>query len=78
MPFTLTSAMVITENSITIRSLLVLRDEIDRPPQEIQHKSIQLYRSEAEEVATIINELIAAQNEAASGSGSPFTRRRTS
>ncbi|MEM7147467.1 MAG: secretin N-terminal domain-containing protein [Verrucomicrobiota bacterium] len=61
--------LVITENSATIRYLYALKEQIDRPPSEIEHKSIQLYRADAEEVALQLNELLTAQNESSANTG---------
>ncbi|MEM8955857.1 MAG: secretin N-terminal domain-containing protein [Verrucomicrobiota bacterium] len=61
--------LVITENSATIRYLYALREQIDRPPSQIEHKSIQLYRADAEEVALNLNELLTAQNESSANTG---------
>ena len=51
-------ALVITENSNTIRAYLDLARQVDVPPGETRPKTIQLVRADAEEVAKELTELL--------------------
>jgi type II secretion system protein D len=51
-------ALVITENSSTIRAYIELAQQVDVPPGEVVHKSIHLERADAEEVAQALAELL--------------------
>ena len=64
-PVTNSSAIIITENTSTIRSLHQIAQVIDVPPAEIENELIPLERSDAERIAEIINEIYQQQNEAA-------------
>lgn len=51
-------ALVITENSNTILAYLDLAKQVDVPPGKTVHKTIQLVRADAEEVAKALAELL--------------------
>lgn len=68
MPMKNAAALVITENSVTIRSIYEMAQVIDVPPAEIANEMIQLQRSDAESIAEIINEIYEEQEKAESGS----------
>ncbi|MCE9518559.1 MAG: hypothetical protein K8R87_03180 [Verrucomicrobia bacterium] len=51
-------ALVITENSNTIRAYIDLAKQVDVPPGETVHKTIRLERADAEEVAKALAELL--------------------
>ena len=65
-PVTNSSAVIITENSATVRSLIEIAEIIDVPPAEVANELIPLERSDAERVAEIINEIYQQQKEDAS------------
>lgn len=56
-PVTNAAALIITENSATIRSIHDIAQVIDVPPAEIANEMIKLERSDAESIAEIINEI---------------------
>ncbi len=56
-PMTNAAALIITENSATIRSIYEIAQVIDVPPAEIANEMIQLERSDAESIAEIISEI---------------------
>lgn len=56
-PVTNAAALIITENSITIRSICEIAKVIDVPPAEIANEMIKLERSDAESIAEIISEI---------------------
>ncbi len=62
-------AIVITEDSATIRQLLKLKDLIDIPPTKIVSEFVQLRRADAQKVADAINKLLDSQKAAASAGG---------
>ncbi len=62
-PVTNSSAVIITENSATIRSLHEIAQIIDVPPAEVANELITLERSDAERIAEIINEIYQQQKE---------------
>ncbi|MCX6857454.1 MAG: hypothetical protein NTV80_21395 [Verrucomicrobia bacterium] len=68
MPMKNAAALVITENSVTIRSIYEMAQIIDVPPAEIANEMIQLQRSDAESIAEIINEIYEEQEKAESAS----------
>lgn len=68
MPMKNAAALVITENSVTIRSIYEMAQVIDVPPAEIANEMIQLQRSDAESIAEIINEIYEEQEKAESAS----------
>lgn len=75
-PATNSAALIITENSVTIRSIYEIAKVIDVPPAEIANEMIRLERSSAESIAEIISEIFeereeAAQNAAASTPSAP-------
>jgi type II secretion system protein D len=72
------AALIITENSITIRSIVEIAKVIDVPPAEIANEMIQLERSDAESVGEIISEIFeerekAAESAAAANPSTPAT-----
>lgn len=70
MPMTNSSALIITENSATIRSIAGMAEVIDVPPAEIANEMIQLQRSDAESVAEIISEIFEEREKAAEAAAS--------
>ncbi len=68
MPMKNAAALVITENSVTIRSIYEMAQVIDVPPAEIANEMIQLQRSDAESISEIINEIYEEQEKAESAS----------
>jgi type II secretion system protein D len=66
MPMKNAAALIITENSTTIRSIYEMAKVIDVPPAEIANEMIQLERSDAESIAEIINEIYEEQEKAES------------
>jgi general secretion pathway protein D len=68
MPMKNAAALVITENSVTIRSIYEMAQIIDVPPAEIANEMIQLQRSDAESIAEIISEIYEEQEKAESAS----------
>jgi general secretion pathway protein D len=67
MPMKNAAALIITENSTTIRSIYEIAQVIDVPPAEIANEMIQLERSDAESIAEIINEIYAEEEKTDSG-----------
>lgn len=61
MPMKNAAALIITENSTTIRSIYEMAKVIDVPPAEIANEMIQLERSDAETISEIINEIYEEQ-----------------
>ncbi len=51
-------ALVITENSNTIRAYIDLAKQVDVPPGKTIHRTLQLERADAEEVAKALSELL--------------------
>jgi general secretion pathway protein D len=66
-PIANSSAIIITENTATIRSLYDIAQIVDVPPAEIANELIPLERSDAERIAEIINEIYAQQEDSSSG-----------
>jgi type II secretion system protein D len=64
------TALIITENSVTIRSICEIAQIIDVPPTETANEMIKLERSDVELVAEIVNEIF-AQEEKTKASASP-------
>lgn len=64
MPMANSAALIITENSATIRSIAEMALLIDVPPAEIANEMIQLQRSDAESISEIINEIFEEREEA--------------
>lgn len=56
-PVTNSSAIIITENSSTIRSIYEIAQVIDVPPAEVANELIMLERSDADRIAEIINQI---------------------
>jgi general secretion pathway protein D len=65
MPMANSAALIITENSATIRSIAEMAQLIDVPPAEIANEMIQLQRSDAESISEIISEIFEEREEAA-------------
>lgn len=61
------SALIITENSITIRSICEIAQIIDVPPAEIANEMIKLERSDVELVAEIVTSIFEQEEKAQSG-----------
>ncbi|MBX7210487.1 MAG: hypothetical protein K1X78_19410 [Verrucomicrobiaceae bacterium] len=51
------AALIITENSATIRSIFEIAQIIDVPPADIANEMIKLERSDAESIAEILNDI---------------------
>lgn len=63
-PISNDSALIITENSATIRSICEIAEIVDVPPAEIANEMIKLERSDVELVAEIVNEIFAQEEKA--------------
>jgi type II secretion system protein D len=72
-PATNSAALIITENSVTIRSIYEIAKVIDVPPAEIANEMIQLERSDAESIAEIISEIFEEREEAAQNAAATST-----
>ena len=64
-----TRALVITENSNTIRAIIEMAGPLDMPPAEVAHKNFQLERASADEVIEALNTLLGLSG-GTSGGGS--------
>lgn len=62
-------ALVITENSNTIRSILGLLERLDNKPSETISKTFQLTRSDAEDIKKALDEILGTDEKNAGGSG---------
>jgi len=62
-------ALVITENSNTIRSIIELMDRLDHKPAETQQKTFILSRSDAEDVKTALDEILGNEDKSGGGNG---------
>lgn len=62
-------ALVITENSNTIRSILALLERIDNKPTATISKTIQLIRSDAEDVKKALEEILGLNESGSNSSG---------
>lgn len=58
------SALIITENSTTIRSICEIAEIVDVPPAEIANEMIKLERSDVELVAEIVTEIFTQEEKA--------------
>jgi type II secretion system protein D len=65
------TALIITENSTTIRSICEIAQIIDVPPTETSNEMIKLERSDVELVAEIINEIFEQEEKAKSSTANP-------
>ncbi len=65
MPMMNSSALIITENTATIRSIAEMARVIDVAPAEIANEMIQLQRSDPESIAEIISEIFDEREKAA-------------
>ncbi|MEZ5387919.1 MAG: hypothetical protein R3F13_20625 [Prosthecobacter sp.] len=66
-PISNDSALIITENSTTIRSICEIAEIVDVPPAEIANEMIKLERSDVELVAEIVTEIFAQEEKAEGG-----------
>lgn len=62
-------ALVITENSNTIRSILGLLERLDNKPSETISKTFQLTRSDAEDIKKALDEILGTDEKNAGGTG---------
>lgn len=67
-PISNDSALIITENSATIRSICEIAQLVDVPPAETANEMIRLERSDVEVVAEIINEIFAQEEKSQAAS----------
>ncbi|MFC5454948.1 secretin N-terminal domain-containing protein [Prosthecobacter fluviatilis] len=65
------TALIITENSTTIRSICEIAQIIDVPPTETSNEMIKLERSDVELVSEIINEIFEQEEKAKSSAAAP-------
>jgi len=65
-PISNDSALIITENSATIRSICEIAQIVDVPPAEIANEMIKLQRSDVELVAEIVTEIFAQEEKSES------------
>ena len=63
------SALIITENTSLIRSLIELQAKIDVPSSNIETKFIKVQYGDVEELAATLNEIFTAQSSAESTAG---------
>jgi type II secretion system protein D len=70
-PISNDSALIITENSATIRSICEIAQIIDVPPTETANEMIKLERSDVELVAEIVNEIFEQEEKAKSSTTAP-------
>ena len=62
-------ALVITENSNTIRSIIDLLERLDNKPSETIQKTFQITRSDAADVKEALDEILGNEEKGGSGSG---------
>lgn len=62
-------ALVITENSNTIRSILELLERLDNKPSETIQKTFQITRSDVDEVKEALDEILGNEEKGGSGQG---------
>lgn len=67
-PISNDSALIITENSTTIRSICEIAQIVDVPPAEIANEMIKLERSDVELVAEIVSEIFEQEEKAQTAS----------
>ena len=72
-PVTNASALIVTENSATVRSIYEMAKIIDVPPAEISNEMVKLERSDAESIADIINQIYEDKGKETSGTSSVGT-----
>ena len=70
-PISNDSALIITENSATIRSICEIAQIVDVPPAEIANEMIKLERSDVELVAEIVNEIFEQQEKVQKNTPAP-------
>ncbi|GEP42905.1 secretin N-terminal domain-containing protein [Brevifollis gellanilyticus] len=66
-------ALVITENSNTIRSIVGLMERLDHKQAETTQKTFQLSRSDAEDVKTALDEILGTEEKGGNGNGNTRT-----
>ncbi|MBL9129926.1 MAG: hypothetical protein JNG86_01920 [Verrucomicrobiaceae bacterium] len=71
MPVANDTALLVTENSSTIRSIVRIAQIIDVPPTQIANETIKLQRADVEIVAEIINEIFEKDEESAPAATAP-------
>ncbi len=71
MPVANDSALLITENSVTIRSICRIAQIIDVPPTQIANETIKLVRANVEIVAKIINQIFEQDEKSQTASSAP-------
>ncbi len=73
-PISNDSALIITENSTTIRSICEIAEIVDVPPAEISNEMIKLERSDVELVAEIVSSIFEQEEKAqSSAAAAPVT-----
>ena len=68
-PLTHAQALVITENSATIRKMVEFRDQVDVPPSNVEDRAFDLLRADAEEVAEALNAILELGEAGQTGGG---------
>jgi type II secretion system protein D len=63
-------ALVITENSATIRAMLLLLERLDNKPALTTSKTFQLIRADAEDVKKALDEILGTEDKSSGSSGS--------
>lgn len=74
-PLKNSKAVIITENTPTIRTLINLRDHIDVSPVRSVDKAFPLLRADAEEVAEALVNILGLESQDGSGAGGNASRR---
>ncbi len=69
-------ALIIIENSVTVRSILALLKKLDVPSRPEIQKSFQLTRADADEVAGALNEILETDEQGSGGGGVTGAGRR--
>ena len=68
-PLTHAQALVITENSSTIRKMVEFREQVDVPPSKVEDRAFDLLRADAEEVAEALSAILELEESGQSGGG---------
>jgi type II secretion system protein D len=68
-PLTHAQALVITENSSTIRKMVEFREQIDVPPSKVEDRAFDLLRADAEEVVEALNAILELGEAGQAGGG---------
>jgi general secretion pathway protein D len=71
MPVASDTALLITENSSTIRSVVQIAQIIDVPPAQVSNETIKLQRADVDTVAEIINEIFEMDDEGSAPAATP-------